>query len=453
MKFITSKGFYRSLAAITIPIAMQNLITQATSMMDTIMLGRADTTGVALSGSSLANQPFFILSLICFGLSGAAGVLASQYWGKRDMKSIRIIFSLIMKAAFILSALLGLAVLCFPVQVMRIYSGNEEIIAAGADYLRIIGFAYFIFGITNTMLCSLRSVELVRISVVVNLASFCTNVFLNWVLIFGNLGAPAMGIRGAALATLCARLLEFVITFGYLFFFDKRLGFRPKDLLLFDKVLAKDLLRHGTPVTVNELIWAMGISMQAVILGHITYAAGDPVAANSITSVVQQLCTIVIFGIGSATQVFIGKSIGEEKLEYARQQAFTLKYITLGISVIVCIMILLLREPVLRIYTIPEETKEIARQLMTVIAFVTIFVAYSTISIVGVLRGGGDTQFCMWIEMICLWGVAIPLAFAGSKLQLPVWSVMILMKIDEVIKSVICTFRMRRNKWIRILTR
>ena len=171
---------------------------------------------------------------------------------------------------------MALAVLIFPQAVMGIYSNNDEIIAAGISYLRIIGFAYILFGLSNTMICCIRSIELVKISVVVNITSFCTNVFLNWVLIFGNLGAPALGIRGAAIATLTARILEFLIVSIYIFCIDKRLNFKPKHLFLFDKIFALDLFQHGLPVFINEVMWSLGVSAQAAILGHIKYSAGDP---------------------------------------------------------------------------------------------------------------------------------------------------------------------------------
>lgn len=450
---IKEKLFYKNLIAITIPIALQNFISFATSMMDTIMLGRADNTGVALSASSLANQPFFILSLVCFGLSGASSVLSAQYWGKGDKNSIRYIYSIILKTAFLISLLMALTVLIFPRTIMGLYSNNEAIIEAGISYLRIIGFAYVLFGLSNTMICCIRSIELVKISVVVNISSFCTNVFLNWVLIFGNLGAPALGIQGAAIATLIARIVEFVITFTYIFVIDKRLMFKPKHLFLFKKVFAGDLFKHGTPVFLNEVIWSLGISIQAAILGHINYASGDPVAANSIASMVQQLSTVVIFGIGNAAAVIIGKSIGSGNRERAKVEANTLKYLSYIVGIFACGVILLMKDVVINFYTIPQETKELANQLMIVTAFITIFVSVSGISIVGILRGGGDTRFCLLAEMLALWCVAIPLALIGSLIGLPVPAVLILMKIDEPIKATASVIRIRSSKWVKSLTR
>lgn len=451
-KIVRDKSFYKNVLAIALPIALQNFIVFATSMMDTIMLGSVGET--LLSASALANQPFFILSLVCFGLSGGATVLASQYWGKRDMASIRMIFSIVLKAAFVISAILGLAVLLAPETVMGLYSKSPEIIAEGAKYLRIIGFAYFFFGVGNTLLCSIRSVELVKISVVVNSSSFVTNVFLNWVLIFGNLGAPAMGIRGAAIATLTARILEFVITMVYILLIDKRLQMRVRDLFLFDKTFARDLLVYGAPVLLNEVMWSLGITLQAALLGHIDYAAGDPVAANSVTSMVQQLSTIVIFGIANAAAVMVGKAIGEKDLETAERRAHTLKYMSFIVGAAACLIILLLRSVAVNFYNIPEASKALARDMMVVMAVVTFFVSISSISIVGILRGSGDTRFCLTAEMISLWLVALPLAFlAAMVFHWPVPIVLLLMKIDEPLKSLLCMIRMRGRKWMKSVAR
>ncbi len=446
--------FYKSIFAVALPIALQNLITFATSMADTIMLGRADETGTLLSASSLANQPFFILSLICFGMSGASTVLASQYWGKKDIKSIKTIFAIVIRFTFLLSFIIGSAVLLFPEQVMSIYTSRTDVIESGADYLRIIGFAYFTFGISNTLICSIRSVEIVKISVIVNTTSFFVNCFINWILIFGNLGAPKLGIKGAAIGTLIARLVEFVIVFIYLFFIDTRLKFKFKDFLLSDKVLLKDLFKHGLPVVFNELMWAAGVSVQAAVLGHITYSAGDPVAANSIASMVQQLSTVFIFGLCNAAAVMVGKKIGEGNLQEAKRRSNTMQLMSLIVGAISCGIILLIKNMVVNFYTVPNATKLLANELLVIIAIITFFLSYSAMGIVGILRGSGDTKFCLFMEMATMWGVAIPVAIVLSVVfKLPVPLVLFGMKIDEVLKAIACFVRFRGNKWIKQLAR
>lgn len=446
--------FYKSIFAVALPIALQNFITFATSMADTLMLGRADKTGTLLSASSLANQPFFILSLVCFGMSGAATVLASQYWGKRDIIAIKTIFAIVIRITLFLSILIGGAVLIFPEQVMGIYTNRPEVIEKGADYLKILGYAYFTFGISNTLICCLRSVEIVKISVVVNTSSFFVNCFINWVLIFGNLGAPAMGIKGAAIGTLVARVLEFIITFVFLFFIDKRLKFRLKDFLLSNKILLKDLLKHGIPVAFNELMWAAGISVQAAILGHITYSSGDPVAANSIAGMVQQLSTVFIFGLCNAAAVMVGKKIGEGDLEEAKRRSNTLQLMSVMVGLIACAIILGLKNAVVEFYTVPEETKVLAKELLIVIAFITIFVSIASMGIIGILRGSGDTKFCLWMEMVAMWLIAIPLAIIFSRVfKFPVAIVLTGMKFDEPVKSCACLLRLRGKKWIKQLAR
>ncbi len=453
MKLILNKSYYKNILKIAIPIAMQNLITLFTSMMDTLMLGKADSTGVFLSASSLANQPFFILTLICFGLSGAGGVLSAQYYGKRDFGAIRKIFSLVLRVATVFGIIMGGVVLAFPETVMGIYTQNPELIFAGAKYLRIIAFAYFIFAPGNAILCSLRSIECVKISVIVNSISFALNVFLNWVLIFGNLGAPALGIEGAAIATLIARISEFIITFIYLFAFEKRLMFRVKHIFAKCGYLALDMLRHGTPVFIIELAWSLGMSVQAGILGHITYSAGDPVAANSITSIVQQLSTTFLFGIANAVGVVVGKSTGEENFGFVKKQAFTTNIMAILLGVSAGAIILLVKNPMLRFYDFPADTIALAGQLIDVMAFITIFVSFAAINIMGVLRGSGDTKFCLITEFVCIWCIALPSAFVAAELQWPVPIVLLLMKSDEITKVIICMFRYRNDKWIHSLTR
>lgn len=454
MKLVKDKKFYFSIISIVIPIAFQNLISFGVNLSDTVMLGLADNSGTLLSAASLANQPFFILSLFIFGISGAGAVLGAQYWGRQDLTSIRAIISMIVKIASAVSLVAAFFILLMPEQIMSLYSDNAEIIAAGAEYLRVLGYSYFTFGISSTFICSLRSVEIVRISVAVNLTSFIINIILNWVLIFGNLGAPALGIKGAAIATLIARVSELVFVLLFVLVIDKKLKFRPRDFLLFDKLLFKDLIHHGSPVVINEVMWSLGISVQASILGHISYSAGDPVAANSICGVVQQLATIVVFGIANAAAVLIGKSIGENKNEETILKANTFKVIALIFGLIACGMIILLRDAAVGFYDFSAETKELAKEMLIVVAVNVIFISFSATYIVGILRGAGDTRFCLIIELVSLWGASIPLAvFLAFAVNAPVPFVLLGMRIDEPLKTVLCTIRTGGAKWIKSVTR
>lgn len=454
MNIIKEKAFYKNVLAIVIPIAMQNFISVALSMMDTIMLGRADDVGILLSASSLANQPFFLLNVITFGIAGASTVLLSQYWGKRDMASIRSVLSIIIKISFVFSLVAGLVVLIFPEWVLSLYSNNEQIIESGVKYLRIIGYAYFIYGVTNTVICAIRNVEIVKVSVVVNISSFTINVFLNWVLIFGNLGAPRMGIEGAAIATLTARNVEFCVICVYLFVVDKRIKFRFKNLFEFNKVLFKDLLKHGAPFALVEVLWSFGITVQNAVIGHIDYCVGDPVAANAIMGVVQQLSTIVMFGVANAAAVLVGKAIGENDFDTAVLRANTFKYLFVLMGILSCLVILAVKDIAVEFYTVPLETKILAKQLMVVMAVQSIFISISNGALVGTLRGAGDTKFCLYSDMVTIWGFSVPVAFISAFwLKLPVPWVLFLMKSDEIIKTVLCWIRMGGRKWLNSVTR
>ena len=336
---------------------------------------------------------------------------------------------------------------------MRLFSNDAAIIAAGAQYLEIIGWAYAFFAFGNTLLCALRGVEIVKISVIVNLSSLVTNVFLNWVLIFGTLGAPALGIRGAAIATLIARLVEFAVTVIYVFFIDKKLSLRLRHMKRFSKMLAKDLVKYSTPVVINEVMWSLAISVQAAILGHITYSAGDPVSSNTIASMIYQLSSVIIFGVANAAAVVIGKAIGENQEQAALERAHTLKLMSVAMGILTCGVILLIRPLMLGLYDLPPETIALTHDMIFVTAVISVFTSVSAVSIVGILRGAGDTRFCLIIELALLWGVAIPLAGAAAYFQLPVPIVLALMKIDEMLKSIVCLIRMRGKKWLNSVTR
>lgn len=398
MHFVKDKSFYKSLLFVALPIAAQNLITFGINMMDTIMLGQFGDE--IISAANLAGQPFFIFTILTYGIAGGASVLASQYWGKRDVAAVRKVISIALQVTMMFSVIFALLVLLIPETIMRIYTNDEQIIAYGVEYLRIVGYIYFVFGLSNTFVTAIRSMEIVMISVVSNIITFAVNVVFNAIFIFGLLGAPALGIRGAAIGTVIARVTEFCILSLYAFKLDKKLCLRPKDLIRFDTELFKDFIRYSIPVVLNELMWSVGTSLQSVIFGHISKAA---VSANTITGVIQQLATITVFGVANAAAVMVGKSVGANDVKRAKEATFTLSFVSAGIGVLSAAIIFLIRRPVINFYNVSEETKRIAYDMMAYMAIIVFFISLSALFIVGVLRGAGDARFTLMVEVASLW--------------------------------------------------
>lgn len=448
-KLLKDREFLRLVAVIALPIAAQNLITFAIQMMDTVMLGAVGQT--QLTAASLANQPFFVFTILTFGLASGASVLNAQYWGKGQVEPIRLVTALVIKVAFAFSVVLSVLIILFPEQVMRIYTPEEAVIREGVKYLRIIVFTYVIYGVTATYISTLRSVASIRVAVVVYLTSLCVNVFFNWVLIFGNLGAPALGIQGAAIATLIARLTEFVMTIIYAFVIDKKLRFRPRDFLKKDSALTKDYLRHGLPVVFNELLWSVGVSVQSMILGRLGEAV---VSASQIASVVQQFATVFVFGIANAAAVVIGNAVGEGDMEKAGQRADWLKITSLAVGVFSAGLILLIRPLAVGFYNVPDATKAMAADMVGIQAAIVFFVSITAVGIVGILRGGGDTRFALATDLCTLWFVALPAGLLSAFVfKLPVLVVYASIKLDELVKMAVIFWRLRDRNWMKNVTR
>lgn len=446
---IRDKAFYKSLLAIAVPITLQNLINFSVGMLDTLMLGALGET--ALSASSLANQPGFVFMITVFGIANGAMVINSQYWGKREMEPIRRVFGIALKLALGLALALMAVVLLFPEQVMHVFTPEEPIVALGAEYLRIIAFTYVFVGFSNVLTIALRSIEVVRISVIVSTASLLINGIGNYMLIFGKFGAPALGVKGAAIATLIARMAECVIVTVYLVCFDKRLHLGWKHILGFDRKLFADYLRYATPVVVSEIIWSTGIATHSMILGRL---GEDAVAASAICTVVQQFTTVFVFGVANACGVIIGKTVGSGDFALAHRYAKTMQVMFIGIGIVSGLTMFCIKDLVVSIYNLSEGTRLLTRNFLIVNSFIVASMAYTAPSMVGILRGGGDARFVMLLDMIFVWGVTIPLgAAAGFWFGLPLPLVFLCLKMDEPIKMLFASLRLRGTKWMRNVTR
>lgn len=443
------KYFYKMVFALVFPMALQNLINVGVTSADVIMLGKVGET--ALSASSLAGQVYFILSLVYFGLTSGAAVITAQYWGKGDTRTIEKVLALSIRIAVIAGAVFTLAVWCIPASLMRLLTNDEVIIREGARYLRIIGFSYIISGITLVYLNIMRSVERVVIATVVYSVSLLTNVVMNAIFIFGLLGCPAMGVKGAALGTVIARVVELAIVIWYAVKQNKILRFHMKDLFLKDKALSRDFKIYALPVLLNELAWGSGMAMITAIMGHLGSAA---VAANSVAQVSRQLSMVVAFGISGATAIVIGKTIGEGKEE--RAEIYAKRFVKLalwlglaGAAVILCV------SPIARHFLVlTDQAREYLKYMMFVMAYFVVAQSLNCTFVVGIFRAGGDTRYGLILDLVSLWGGAIGMGLlAAFVFHLPVPLVYVFVVSDEVLKLPFAYHRYKQRKWLKNITR
>lgn len=443
------KKFYRNVFALVLPMALQNLINVGVTAADVVMLGRVGEK--VLSGASLAGQVQYIMVLFLFGLTSGATVLTAQYWGKGDKRTIEKILGLGMKAAIIVTAIFTVAALLIPGSLMRIFTSDPVVIAEGIKYLRIVAFSYVLMGITQVYLYIMRSVERVVVATVVYLMSLICNVVLNSIFIFGLLGCPKMGIQGAALGTLISRILELVLVFGYAHFYNKDIKFRMQYFWHTDSQLVKDFLVYAIPVVMNEVLWGMGTAANTAVLGHMGSAA---VAANSVAQVARQLATVVSFGLSSATAIYLGKTIGERKMEHAKAYAQQFVILSLLLGVIGGGLILIVSPFVTGFLVLSVTAQKYLRFMFFVMSYFVIGQAFNTTLVVGAFRSGGDTRFGLILDMSTMWGCSILLGFLAAfvfKWSVPV-VYMILMS-DEIIKIPITWWRYKSYKWLKNVTR
>jgi len=441
--------FYKKVLVLVLPMAIQNLINVGVTAADVIMLGTLGET--AISGASLAGQVQFVMTLLFFGLTSGASVLTSQYWGKGDMRTIEKIMGVSLKISLTIGFIFTIITLTIPEYVMRIFSSEADVIEQGVSYLRIVAFSYIFIAITITYLNIIRSIERVIVSTVVYLISLIFNVILNSILIFGLFGFPAMGIKGAAIATLMARILEFIIVSVYAKKFNKVLNVKIKDLLHQEKWLIKDFITYSLPVITNELLWGVGTSTYAAIIGHLGQSA---VAANSIAQVTRQFATVVSFGIANATAILVGKAIGEKSKELAKLYGKKLLRLSVVLGSIGGIIVLCI-SPVARAYlNIGETANTYLKYMMYVMSYFTFAQSINCTAIVGIFRGGGDTKIGLLLDTVSMWGFSILFGFISAfVLKLPVIWVYVILMSDEVLKLPFSFWRFKSYKWIKNVTR
>lgn len=443
------KEFLKIVFGLAFPIALQNLINTAVTTADVVMLGKVGET--ALSSGSLAGQVQFVMSLMVFGMTSGASVLTAQYWGKKDLKTIEKVFSMTLCFALTAGVLFFLASELFPEQIMHIFSSEQEVIKGGASYLRIVAFSYPLSAFCTGYLYLMRSIERAKIGTAVFACSLVANVIMNAVFIFGLLGAPAMGVRGAALATFLSRCLEFVIVVFYMWKINRQVRVRRRYFFHWDRLLLKDFLVLSIPVVLNETLWGAGMSANAAILGQL----GSPAAAaNSVVRVIRELVMVMSIGLSAATSVLVGKAIGEKKLDMAKTYARRMVLLSIVMTSCASAVMFSLRHVITDALTLGPTAKEYLLFMLAVLAVYNLCQSVTCPVIVGVLRAGGDTRFGLILEGSALWVGSILMGWIGAFiLHLPVRTVFALLMLDEFIKLPFAAWRYRSKVWLKDVTR
>ncbi len=448
MTLIREKRFYANLLTLAVPAALQQLISFAVSMADNVMVGSLGE--VALGAVSQANRIGTFLMMFIKGVSAGTAVLISQYWGKNDLPRIRRIFAV----GFQIS--LGIALIFFgfawgiPRQTLGLLTDNEALIEAGIPYLRLVACSYLLWAVAENLIVMLRCVEIVKVSIVVSTASLFLNIGANWVLIFGKLGFPALGVRGAAYATLFARFCELAIVAVFIAFREKKLRLRVRDFLIGSAEMWGRYLRFGTPLVLADVIWGLVGLLKGVIIGRL---GTDAVAASSISDVVLDLVMMFMRGLAAASGVIIGKTVGAKEYDRTHAVSETMQVLFFLCGILAAALTLALRHAVVDFYNVSESTRASARAFLICGALTVWGTGYAAGCFQGINRGSGDVKFVLRVNLLCGFGLVLPLSALGAFVwHVPAAIVIFFTRIDQIIKVPIAYLRLRGNRWITNVT-
>lgn len=443
------KGLYRTFFPLLAVISLQQLASLAVNLADNLMLGTYSE--LALSGATLVNQLQFILQSLVVSIGSGVAVLGAQYWGKHQVSPIRRITSIGLKFGVLMGAAFFLLTFFLPEPVLNLFTSDKSVVAEAQQYLAIMCYTYLIYAISNTLMYSLQSVETAFVGTVMSLSTLCINVCLNYILIFGHFGAPELGIRGAAIATLTSRVVELVIILVYLFFVDKKLKMRPKHLINWDMAFLRDFVKVSLPLVITGGLWGVAQAAQTSILGHIS---AETIAANSIATVVSQLFTVVGMSGSAAASVTMGKTIGEGRLDLVRPYTRRLQLIFLALGLISGTALFLCKDLIISLYAVSAETRSLASQFLTILAVCSVGSCYEYPVEAGIVGGGGNTKFAAIMDNSFMWLFTIPMASLSAFVwNLPPAVTFLFLKADQLIKCIPNGIYCNRYTWVRQLTR
>lgn len=442
------KHFAKMIIIIAIPIVFQQVISLALNMIDTFMIGSLGVKELAAVGA--ANKVYFIFGIICFGVYSGGSIYLSQYWGVKDIESIRKVVAIDLWIGVGLSILTVIVSLVFAPNIIWLFARDPEVIAMGSSYLRIVCFTYMMIAVSFAYSFNSRAIHNLKMPTLISAVAIMVNTTLNYGLIFGNLGLPKLGVEGAAIATLIARFLEVICMLLFVYKSESHpLAVEGHAIIHIDKQLMKKVCKTSLPVVASEGSWSIGTTTCFIAYGLLGTSA---IAVVQVASVINDMFQAVFFGIGNAAAVLIGNELGRKHKETAIQYG----KIFIIINMICCILfsglLLLLKDYVVDIYNYDTQTSALLSATLISFALFTTPKMMSYVHICGILRAGGDTKFCMLCDLIGIWFIAVPLAFlAAGVWKLPLPMVVAISFSDEIIKCLITLWRFLSKKWIHEL--
>ena len=438
------KGFYGKLIAIALPVGLQSAVNMIVNLIDTVMVGRLGDT--ALSSVNLSSQFPFLYMTVFMGLSNAAMVIASQAWGNRRPDKVKEVLAFLLRISIPVNIVFFLAAYFFPSFILSIYTNEAEIIAQGQYYLKVLSLTFLIQSFTQSIVTVLRSAGVNRLGFYTSTIACLVNMAGNWILIFGNLGAPALGLRGAACATVFARIVEFLIV-GYYLFHNEKLPFAFEDLGIKGTAsMVSDMKKQGTPSVISEVTQNLNVSAAAMITGRVS---AYYIAANTIVHNIWTISSLFLFGFSMGASVMIGHEIGAGAFDKAEEYARRLIRIALVIAAAAAVLVQVLAPWITSMFAVSEETLVIAAKLKNAASIAVFFLALQNIVCKGILRGGGQAAAVTKVDLLTCWLVNIPVGFVTALvLHADPFFIYLSLRIDYLLKTIWGLWRIGKGNWI-----
>ncbi len=443
------KNFYKKLIKIAAPIAVQNLIMSSINLADVFMIGKLGEAPLAALG--LANQIMFLLVLLLFGINSGSGVFIAQFWGKGDTANIHKVLGLTFLGSILTVMLFFMGSQFIPETLIRIYSPDQEVVDLGGTYLKIVGWSYIFTAISFIFCIQLRSVGVPKLGMYSSSLSLFVNVTLNYILIFGKLGFPALGVAGAAIATAIARLIECVFVVGIVYLQKYPLAVSFKNMFGWDRDFLNLFYKTTFPVVMNEMLWALGITTYSMVYARMSTT---DIAVINIVGSIERIAFTGFIGVANAAAIMVGNKIGESNEEKAIEYGKKLGEISFLLGAAISLVLLVSAKVILGFYELSSELMDLSFYTLMALCLVLPFKSYNGTAIVGIMRGGGDTKYCLILDIAALWLVGVPVAAVGGlKFSLPVYAVYLLTASEELIKFFFGVRRVKSKKWVRNLVK